>query len=54
LSSIKKITVLTLEIKDTTVTQIFASYLDLHNETDNGGRFKKSNSTKNVMTSHFQ
>jgi hypothetical protein len=33
---------------------IFVSYLDLHNETDNGGRFKKSNSTKNVMTSHFQ
>jgi hypothetical protein len=38
-----------LEIKDTTVTQIFASYLDLHNETDNGGRFKKSNSKKSLF-----
>ena len=36
-------------IKDTTDTQKSASYLDLHLEIDNGGRFKNK-TTKNAMT----
>ena len=40
------------EVKNTTDTQRFASYLDLHLEMDNRGRLKQ-NSTTNMMTVDF-
>jgi hypothetical protein len=41
-----------LEVKDTTDTQKFASYLDLDLEVDNGGRFKNK-TLRQMRLLHF-
>ena len=39
-----------IEVTDTTDSQMYASYLDIHLEIDNGGRLKIQNSTTNAIT----